>query len=248
MNDQQKLHQEALYAFPYHYIPTVESGGVPRITRSLGWGIEYLTYMQVIRQEIENIILKGEVILDIGCGDGYLLNNLGPNFDKYGIDLSARAIAFAQAFATDAIFEEKDIFSLTSTYDIVTCIEVLEHIPDDLINAFVDQAVKLTKFGGHFIVSVPTPVYPLNKKHYRHYDEALLNEHLGAHHSLVLVKEKRIYRVSLVLKTLIRLLNNNIWTVNYRPLLKAFWKWHSKYNIVANQRNGAHLLRVYKKV
>lgn len=239
--------QESLYTFPYHYLATIERNALPRITRGLSWGFEYLTYMDVIKEEVRSVIPGDGSMLDVGCGDGYLLNSIGAGLKKHGIDLSARAIAFAKAFSTDTIFEVRDINSLKEEYDVVTCIEVLEHIPDDELNDFLAQIMGRIKSGGHLVVSVPTTVVKLNKKHYRHYDEALLTQQLEARHSLSLVMEKRVYRISLLLTIIIKLLNNRVWTINYAPILKIFWKWHSKHNRIASVNDGAHLVRVYRK-
>ena len=247
MPSSQHQAQEALYSFPYHYIPMIDAAGIPRITRSLSWGIEYLTYIAVVRKEIKAVLNANERLLDIGCGDGYLLNSLGFDIQKHGVDLSSRAIAFAKAFATDAVFEIRDIQELTAEYDAVTCIEVLEHIPDEALNDFVSGMIRLIKPSGYLIVSVPTTVVKLNKKHYRHYDEALLSEHLEKSQKLELIKEQRVCRTSRILSLIQLMLHNQLWTVNFAPLLKAFWKWHCRSNIIASLENGAHLIRVYKK-
>jgi SAM-dependent methyltransferase len=247
MDIEQQQRQEALYSFPYHYIPTIDSDGIPRVTRSLSWGIDYLTYMEVIKEEIAGVLRPGGSLLDIGCGDGYLLNSLGPGIQKLGVDLSTRAIGFATAFATDAVFEARDFSGLEIEYDVVTCIEVLEHIPDAAISQFVARMLERVKEGGYLIVSVPTTVVKLNPKHYRHYDEALLSEHLEIDECLALQREIRVYKVSWTLRFLTRVLHNKLWTVNAPLILRNFWRWHSRRNRIADRHNGAHLLRVYKK-
>jgi SAM-dependent methyltransferase len=237
--------QDDQYQFPYHYLAFMDDK-TPQIKRTLGWGFEYLSYVSVVIEEIKK--LKYKNILDVGCGDGYLLNNLETSFPKLGIDLSEKAIMFANAFAKDAKFEIKDLFTLEEKYDLISLIEVLEHIPNDFVKPFMTQVLSLINKDGHFIISVPTTVLPLNKKHYRHYDEKLLSEHIEAYGNVELIKERRVYKNPSILKFFMRLLNNRIWSINSKYILNKFWKWHLKNNIDADKQSGYHIIRIYKKL
>jgi 2-polyprenyl-3-methyl-5-hydroxy-6-metoxy-1,4-benzoquinol methylase len=237
--------QNNQYEFPYHYLPSI-SNNIPSIQKKLAWGFEYLTYMNVVIDEISNLNINN--ILDIGCGDGYLLNNLAINADKFGVDLSNEAILFAQAFSNNAHFEVKDLLDIKMRYDLVTLIEVMEHIPDDEIELFMGKALNLIKEGGYLIVSVPTTVVPVHKKHYRHYDELTLTKHVQLNSSMKLIKEFRIYKNSYLLKFVIKILSNNFWTINSNFILRFFWKWHNRYNKFATKKNGKHIMQIYKKI
>jgi len=237
--------QDSQYEFPYHYLAYMEDK-TPQIKKTLGWGFEYLTYMNVVMEEINK--LKYENILDVGCGDGYLLNHLETSASKLGVDLSEKAIMFANAFAKDATFEVQDLFNLDKKYDLISLIEVLEHIPNDFVDSFMTQVLKLIKKDGYFIISVPTTAIPLNKKHYRHYDEQLLSEHVESNGNIELVAEKRIYQASSTLNFFVRLLNNRIWSVNSKYILNKFWQWHLKNNVKADVNSGHHIIRIYKKL
>jgi 2-polyprenyl-3-methyl-5-hydroxy-6-metoxy-1,4-benzoquinol methylase len=236
--------QDSQYEFPYHYLAFMD-GQTPQIKRTLDWGFEYLSYMGIVMDEINQLEYKN--ILDIGCGDGYLLNNLETDSDKLGIDLSEKAIMFANAFAKDAKFEIKDLFTLENEYDLISLIEVLEHIPNDFVEPFMTKVLSLIKKDGFFIITVPTTVIPLNKKHYRHYDEHLLSGHIEKFADVELVKERRLYKMTSTLRICMRLINNRIWSINSKTLLKLFWKWHLKNNINASKDSGYHIMRIYKK-
>lgn len=90
---------------------------------------------KVLRQEYR----PGEKILDVGCGAGHYLRSLrreiGPEFNYTGADATAGYLDLARkAFADDrqASFVKADIFALgfeTASYDIVTCNNVLLHLP-----------------------------------------------------------------------------------------------------------------------
>jgi len=236
--------QDNQYEFPYHYLAFMDNE-TPQIKRTLGWGFEYLSYMNVVIDEIKHLNCKN--ILDVGCGDGYLLNHLEIDADKLGIDLSQKAIMFANAFSKDAKFEVKDLFTLEGQYDLISLIEVLEHIPNDLVEPFMTKVLSLIKKDGYFIISVPTTVIPLNKKHYRHYDENLLSEHVENFGDVKLIKERRVYKMSFSLKFAMRMLNNRIWSINSKTILNIFWKWHLRNNINATKKDGCHIVRIYKK-
>lgn len=236
--------QDAQYEFPYHYLAYMDED-VPEVKRSMFWGYEYLTYMGVVIEEANKI--DAGKILDVGCGDGYLLNHLKPSASKLGIDLSEKAIMFAKSFSNEAEFEVKDLFSINNQYDLVSLVEVLEHIPCDSVDRFVEKLLSLVKEGGYFIISVPTTVLPLSKKHYRHYDEKLLDSHIDKFGCMELVKDMRVYKASTTLTLIRRMLNNRLWSVNMKYILKAFWKWHKKSNIYANKNDGHHIIRIYKK-
>jgi 2-polyprenyl-3-methyl-5-hydroxy-6-metoxy-1,4-benzoquinol methylase len=237
--------QDNQYEFPYHYL-TFMDNEAPQVKRILGWGFEYLSYMNEVIEEIKQLEYKN--ILDVGCGDGYLLNHLETDAEKLGIDLSQKAIMFANAFSKDAKFEIKDLFTLEEQYDLISLIEVLEHIPNDFVESFMTKVLSLVKKDGHFIISVPTTVIPLNKKHYRHYDKKLLSEHIEKYGNVKLVKERRIYKTTSASKFFLRFLNNKVWSINSKWLLNLFWKWHIANNLNATINNGQHIIRVYKKL
>jgi SAM-dependent methyltransferase len=80
--------------------------------------------------------LAPQEILDVGCGEGYVLSALraeGIRCPMSGIDLSPAAIDEARARVPDATFEVTDALALADSgrrYDLVLMTEVLEHIPD----------------------------------------------------------------------------------------------------------------------
>ena len=99
--------------------------------------------------------LKGKDILDVGCGGGILsesMTNMGGNVT--GIDASEKAIAVAkiQSKKTKSLTKYfcKSSFDLTeekdNSYDIVTCMEMLEHVPDPSIE--IKNCTDLLKPGG----------------------------------------------------------------------------------------------------
>jgi len=99
--------------------------------------------------------LKGKNILDVGCGGGILsesMANMGGNVT--GIDASEKAIGVAKTQSkktkSSTKYLCKSSFDLTedkdNNYDIVTCMEMLEHVPDPSIE--IKNCTDLLKPGG----------------------------------------------------------------------------------------------------
>lgn len=104
-------------------------------------------------------VLDGLKILDIGCGGGLVaepLARLGAHVT--GIDPSLETIAAASthAAAQDLSIDYRairaeDIAATGKTYDVVTCLEVVEHVPD--VRAFLAVAASLVRPGGLLVLS-----------------------------------------------------------------------------------------------
>lgn len=107
----------------------------------------------------QNVILKGKKVLDVGCGGGLLSEPLA----KYGahvtgIDMSDDLINIAKNHAQqqqlNIDYRCQDIELLAGTteqFDIVTCMELLEHIPNPA--QMVKTCTLLTKPGGKLFFS-----------------------------------------------------------------------------------------------
>jgi len=232
--------QDEEYGFPYHYLVDF-SNPWPQI-RTTRWGWEYYSYVNQVHTEIE--MLKPNSILDVGCGDGLLLNSLSGVTEKTGLDLSKRSIDFAKAFASDTEFHVESVDDWTKPADIVTLIEVIEHIPDDQLSSFLTQSAKLAK--EYILISVPTDVFPVSEKHYRHYNEALL-EQQTAHLDFEIVWQKRVFKRSLLTKILTRISCNKIFQINSKFFSKQLWRIFTKFCLHANSDNGVHLIALLKR-
>ena len=239
-------YQENQYIFPYHHIPYLDSENNVVNHRSLGWGFKYFTYLLRIRELVEEI--NPDSILDVGCGEGRFLGLLGNRIRKVGVDLSPRPIKFAKAFHPDIEFHCADANQLKDEFDVVTAIEVLEHIPDEQVTNFLKILEKRIKESGKIIISVPTTVLPVSEKHYRHYTLEILKQQLeNSKINLEIEHVEYVYKSSSLLKLYSKLTQNKLWIIEIRHLRNLVWRMvKSKYTI-ANESNGEEMIVILTK-
>ncbi len=106
------------------------------------------------------VSLKGKTVLDVGCGGGILSESIAEKGAKVtGIDLGEKALKVATLHSLEsAITVDYRLVSVETlaaeqpeTYDVVTCLEMLEHVPNPA--SVVAACAKLVKPGGHVFFS-----------------------------------------------------------------------------------------------
>jgi 2-polyprenyl-6-hydroxyphenyl methylase/3-demethylubiquinone-9 3-methyltransferase len=100
--------------------------------------------------------LKGKRVLDVGCGGGILADSMARRgASVLGIDLAAKALKVAQLHAVEAQTENVDYREISAedlaaeqpgNFDVVTCMEMLEHVPEPA--SVVQACAQLVKPGG----------------------------------------------------------------------------------------------------
>lgn len=111
---------------------------------------------------IDDIVpLAGKRVLDIGCGGGILADAMArKGAEVLGIDLAGKALKVAQLHALEAqtpgvSYREVSAEALADeqpeSFDVVTCMEMLEHVPDP--SSVVRACAALVKPGGHVFFS-----------------------------------------------------------------------------------------------
>jgi SAM-dependent methyltransferase len=94
-------------------------------------------------------------ILDLGCGPGNLLDYLKIHGDTFGSDFSQDALRFCAGRGFARLFRA-DFHSLPlreESFDLITCIDVLEHLKDD--REAIRELVRILRPDGILVVSVP---------------------------------------------------------------------------------------------
>jgi 2-polyprenyl-6-hydroxyphenyl methylase/3-demethylubiquinone-9 3-methyltransferase len=102
------------------------------------------------------IPLAGKMVLDIGCGGGILSEAMArKGADVLGIDLASKSLKVAQLHALEAavaklryreVSAEDLAIESPGTFDVVTCMEMLEHVPAP--SSVVNACAALVKPGG----------------------------------------------------------------------------------------------------
>lgn len=238
--------QEKQYEFPYHYIHYFDDKG--RMVRFRATGVSRYQCCLLHNKEIiesSNV----DSVLDVGCGDGRLLGILNENIKhKVGVDLSEKAISFARAFHPDINFQAKDAKDVEGEFDIVVSMQVLEHISDDKVNDFLRTVAIRTKLGGQVIISVPTTVLSLDKKHYRHYDIDLFARQLESSNvNLRIEKVQYIHRTPFWLKIYRRGTNNKVWFFGFKALDNYIWNYCWRNLRITDEKHGEDMVIILKK-
>lgn len=100
--------------------------------------------------------LKSKTVLDVGCGGGILAESMAAcGAYVTGVDLGEKALKVAQLHLLETgnkvdyrkIAVEELAREQPQHYDIVTCMEILEHVPDPA--STVKSCGELVKPGGH---------------------------------------------------------------------------------------------------
>jgi SAM-dependent methyltransferase len=108
-----------------------------------------------VREICSRIKDRRPKILDVGCGTGANLVMLGEFGEAHGIDVSQDALSFCRerglknvqhGAAEDLPFEE-------GTFDLVTALDVVEHLDDDL--AGLKEFRRVLRPGGRILLFVP---------------------------------------------------------------------------------------------
>ena len=104
--------------------------------------------------------LKGKRILDIGCGGGILSESLAlEGATVVGIDLAEAGLEVAKLHLLESGFDIDYQFisaedltdSESESFDIITCLEMLEHVPDP--SMIIEACSKLVKTNGRVFFS-----------------------------------------------------------------------------------------------
>lgn len=114
------------------------------------------------------IDMAGDRLLDVGCGDGAYSVRMAPNFTHVdAIDIQADRLAlFRERTAGTALADQITIREMSAdklsfpagTFDLVTAIEVLEHVTE--LDRALAEICRVLKPGGRFAFTTPNRWFP----------------------------------------------------------------------------------------
>jgi len=104
--------------------------------------------------------LSGKQVLDVGCGGGILSESMAARGAQVtGIDMGEAPLAVARLHLKESgeqvdyqrIPVEQLAAQQPASFDVVTCLEMLEHVPDPA--SVIEACMRLVKPGGHVFFS-----------------------------------------------------------------------------------------------
>ncbi len=105
--------------------------------------------------------IKGKKVIDVGCGGGILAESMAlRGANVLGIDMGAAPLSVAELHALESGVDNVKYQKITveeiaekqaGKYDVVTCMEMLEHVPDPA--SIISACAKLVKPDGHVFFS-----------------------------------------------------------------------------------------------
>jgi SAM-dependent methyltransferase len=130
---------------------------------------------RIIRAELDRIPLAhGARVLDAGCGSGRTLEELSRYGEVHGVELSPEAAEVARARGAGEVVVGRleELTWQDGTFDLITCLDVIEHTPDD--RATLRELRRVSKPGGWLLLTVPAypALWSLHDEanhHYRRY-------------------------------------------------------------------------------
>lgn len=108
----------------------------------------------------EHVLLAGKNVLDVGCGGGILSEAMSKRGAKVtGIDMGEAPLSVARLHQLESQVNVEYFKSTAEEFaeqhagefDVVTCLEMLEHVPDP--SSVIRACYKLVKPSGHVILS-----------------------------------------------------------------------------------------------
>jgi SAM-dependent methyltransferase len=119
-------------------------------------------------------------ILDVGCGSGRNLELLGAYGHATGLDASPEAVGAARARGHGDVWcgWAEEIPGPAHAFDLVTCLDVLEHTPDD--RRVLRELRRVTRPDGSLVLTVPAyqalwSAHDIASGHFRRYRAGMLD-------------------------------------------------------------------------
>ncbi len=101
--------------------------------------------------------LKPKTILDAGCGSSPNINYMFSQDGRVGVDINEKALEYMREHS-NATFQYGSVLSIPfpdKEFDLVTCIEVVEHLYPSELDKALSELTRVLKPNGHLILATP---------------------------------------------------------------------------------------------
>ena len=130
---------------------------------------------QIVRAELDRIVhANGSRVLDAGCGSGRMLEELKDYGEVSGVEIDpdAAAVAASRGWGEVLVGSLEGLPWEAETFDLITCLDVLEHIADD--RRTLAELRRVCTRGGSMLLTVPAyprlwSLHDVANHHYRRY-------------------------------------------------------------------------------
>ena len=122
----------------------------------------YLT-RDVVAQRAETVrrlaLSRGERVLDVGCGPGFLCESIaaavGDDGAVIGVDISSDLVALCERrnppkWLSFAVGDATQLAQSDSSFDVVACTQVAEYVPD--VGRVLSEAFRVLRQGGRIVL------------------------------------------------------------------------------------------------
>ncbi|MFV0377204.1 MAG: class I SAM-dependent methyltransferase [Mangrovibacterium sp.] len=150
------------------------------------------------RYQFANGFCAGKRVLDVPCGMGWGTSLLKSASERYGIDISEEAIRDANACypgaATFAVGDMTKLDFVDNFFDVVICLEGIEHVPETVGDQFYQECKRVLKPSGKLVLSSPYPIvgeHSGNPYHIKEYKAEEIRTKLRENQFSILQEESR---------------------------------------------------------
>ncbi|MBI4854370.1 MAG: class I SAM-dependent methyltransferase [Acidobacteria bacterium] len=120
------------------------------------WHFWFIGRQKLIKQLLNKHLKKGSLVLDLGCGTGFMCETLiEQGYKVIGLDKRPEGIKLAQEKFPQAVFLQADATNIPleeNTIDLVLLLDVLEHVDD---KALLQEIFRVLKPNGLALITVP---------------------------------------------------------------------------------------------
>jgi 2-polyprenyl-3-methyl-5-hydroxy-6-metoxy-1,4-benzoquinol methylase len=109
---------------------------------------------ELVLQILSSLPVKDPLIVEVGCGTGWLTEQLLGFGPTTGIDLSPKAIEIAKRRGLDAEFIAGDFYECSlrrAHFDVAVCVETISAVPDQ--SRLVARLAEVVKPGGYLLLT-----------------------------------------------------------------------------------------------